>query len=409
MPGRLIRALLAVTVGITVSGAAAAEETPDYLSFANGAIPVDIDGDAAVLKADYPQALAVIDGNPAPTVITPKPGGPDARLVFVYELPGLTTFHSFAVPNIGETPSPSQTFFRQITVTGSSEGPNDGFVLLASAELQTHPEKGETTRIDADNRVPVRWLKLELSGGIDVQRDKTFYEFSELQGFGEQEPVPLSERFNGQWKGRGVLLELRQDGALVNGCYDRNGDLSGAVTGNILHATGVDRSDGTRSVFVLNVTTDGELRGVRSSNGAPFRIYEGSTAPEGTLTNCSEPTGPALGCGAIVYGIRFGFDSADISEDSAQVLDELHAGLEQAPAARITIQGHTSSEGSETYNQSLSERRARAVVAALVDRGLDPNRVSATGLGETMPIASNDGEAGRSLNRRVEVHCSEGT
>jgi outer membrane protein OmpA-like peptidoglycan-associated protein len=64
----------------------------------------------------------------------------------------------------------------------------------------------------------------------------------------------------------------------------------------------------------------------------------------------------------------------------------------------ILIEGHTSSEGTETYNQNLSERRAQAVVAALAARGRDVARLSAAGLGDA-------DESGRSLNRRVEIHC----
>ena len=71
----------------------------------------------------------------------------------------------------------------------------------------------------------------------------------------------------------------------------------------------------------------------------------------------------------------------------------------------VLIEGHTSSEGGTTYNQRLSERRAQAVVADLIQRGIAASRLSALGIGEARPIASNNDENGRSLNRRVEVHC----
>ena len=97
------------------------------------------------------------------------------------------------------------------------------------------------------------------------------------------------------------------------------------------------------------------------------------------------PVPPVLGYGSIIHGIAFGFDSAEIRAESAGVLEELFRGL-QARSATILIEGHTSSEGTEEYNQGLSERRAQAVVADLVRRGLGK-------------------ENGRSLNRRVEVKC----
>jgi outer membrane protein OmpA-like peptidoglycan-associated protein len=120
--------------------------------------------------------------------------------------------------------------------------------------------------------------------------------------------------------------------------------------------------------------------------------------------DCAQPAPPSLGCGSIVHGIAFDFDSANIRPESAAVLEELFRGL-QAASGKILIEGHTSSEGTEEYNQRLSERRAQAVVTDLVRRGLAKDRVSAAGIGERRPIASNNDESGRSLNRRVEVQC----
>ena len=70
------------------------------------------------------------------------------------------------------------------------------------------------------------------------------------------------------------------------------------------------------------------------------------------------------------------------------------------------IIGHSSSEGADDYNRALSERRAASVVAALIGLGMNDSALSAVGRGEDEPIASNDDEAGRSLNRRVEVRCA---
>ncbi|MCG8466586.1 MAG: OmpA family protein [Gemmatimonadetes bacterium] len=101
----------------------------------------------------------------------------------------------------------------------------------------------------------------------------------------------------------------------------------------------------------------------------------------------------------------FDFDSADIRSESEEVLSRLYDGLAGDEAAEILIKGHTSSEGSESYNQALSERRARAVVDDMVRRGIDGSRMRAVGVGEVEPIANNGDEAGRSLNRRVEIEC----
>lgn len=376
----------------------------DYLNFANGALPVRVGGMAEALKVDMDAALAIIDGDGAGFVVTPKPGAADTELWFVYRLPAATVFTGFAVPQVRETPSPSQTFFREVEILGGSEGPDGPFEPLAAATLATHAAKGQITRIPATSAKPVTWLKLRLRGGIDVQRDKTFFEFSEIIGEGRQEPVPMLETFTGKWKGRGLLLELRQDGANVSGCYDGTGDLSGTVSGNLLHATGRHRDSGVPSSFVLSLNEEGAVIGVRSTNRAPFRLYTGASDPT-LITECSERETRPPGCGSIVHGIRFDYDSALIRPDSAPVLDALFEGLKDAPASRIVIVGHTSSEGSEAYNRELSQRRAAAVAAALAQRGIDERRLSAAGAGEAQPIADNGTEAGRSLNRRVEVAC----
>lgn len=385
-----------------------AQQEVDYLSFARGAFPVSIGGDGAALKTGFEHALSSIDENTAANVMTPKWGGPQTAIELVYELPALTTFEHFAIPRVLETPSPSQTFFKHVVVSGSAGSPEGPYHLLGSVELETHTDRDQLTRFAAEASLAVRWVKLELRGGIDIQRDMTFFEFSEIIGTGRQQPVPMSERFTGKWKGRGVLMELHQEGAMVSGCYDKTGDLNGAVSGNMLYASGVSRDDKTTSTFVLTVTPDGSINGVSSSNGAPFRIYTGGVAPVGTETGCSEPGETTLGCGSIVYGIQFDYDSAQIRTESEQVLAELYRGLAESSVVSILIEGHTSAEGSQSYNQQLSERRARAVVESLVSLGLDPGRVSAAGRGESEPIATNDDEAGRVLNRRVKVVCSAG-
>ena len=77
--------------------------------------------------------------------------------------------------------------------------------------------------------------------------------------------------------------------------------------------------------------------------------------------------------------------------------------LNRYPQTRVTIEGHTDSAGSESYNMKLSEERAQAVGEALVARGVDPGRLTTVGLGESRPIASNAAESGKQLNRRVSL------
>jgi len=375
----------------------------DYLSIEQGAMPIAIGNEAKKLKVGMDRALLAIDGNTHGFGLTPKPGGPNSKISFIFRLPALTMFTDFAVSNVLETPSPSQTFVRTIEVSGSAHGLEGPFHVLASAKLETHSKKGQMTAFTATEKIPVKWVRLTLSGGIDIQRDRTFFEFSEIIGHGSQEPIPLLKAFTGKWKGRGVLLELIQDGVRVSGCYDGVGDLTGIVDGNLLRATGKSRSD-IPSTFVLTVTDNGEIFGVRSTNGAPFRLYAGKEAPR-INTKCSKREVSPLGCGSIVHGIHFDYDSATIRSESSELLDSLSAGLKVAKTSGITVIGHTSNEGTDAYNEKLSQRRAEAIVTALIARGNDAKTISSQGLGEKQPIADNATGAGRSLNRRVEIVC----
>jgi outer membrane protein OmpA-like peptidoglycan-associated protein len=404
--GLSIAVALAGGTGSMPQGRATAAQAPaertDYLTFAQGAVPIAIGGAGAKLGANFEAAVRITDGDPAAFSLVN--GAPDsADTEFTYQLPAPTTFDRFAVPNIVETPSPTITFTRTIEVYGSATGASAGYELLASATLQIPKVPGQVTELKMAARRPVRWVRVRLAGGINILRPPSSFQFSEIIGNGSQETPALVTHFTGSWRTQANRLQLVQRGALVSGCYDGTGDLAGTVVGNILKATGTNRFDKTSAQFILSVADNGSIQGVRSSNGGPFRLY--TVAASAAAGECKEPSPPTLGCGSIIHGIAFGFDSADIRPESAPVLEELFKGLQADKSARILIEGHTSSEGTDEYNQRLSERRAQSVVADLVRRGLARDRLSAAGIGERRPIATNDNESGRSMNRRVEVKC----
>ena len=377
------------------------ETATDLMTFAQGVLPVSVT--SPDLRSDFEHAIKVIDGNPGGFIATPRPGSVEDVVEMVFVLPAPTQFTRLAVPNIRETPSPSQTFFRQIEVLGSTTGPDADFVTIATGTLAVTDTPDVAAELDLVDGAPsVRWVKVRFWDGTEVLADQSFFEFSELIGEGTQEIAPLSDRFTGIWDGRGVELELEQNGPVVTGCYDGEGLLNGTVDGIVMRAVG-ETDAGIASQFIGIVDDDGAFRGLRSTNGAPFRPYDGMAA-DGARA-CTTPAAPALGCGSIVHGIGFDFDSDVIRADSAGLIAALYDGLTQEGATRIEIVGHSSSEGDDGYNLDLSERRAASVAAALVALGLPGDSLSASGRGEEEPIASNDDEAGRSLNRRVEVRC----
>lgn len=388
----------------TLSNVAIGQESePDLLSFAHGALPVLIDTGDANLRVGMEHAIAIIDGNPGGFVATLKPATTNDSIEIVYELPAPTRFNRFAVPNVLETPSPSQTFIKTIEVWGSVEGPDGEYAMLAHSELSVHEARGQVTELSmAPDHPEVRWVSLRLRDGINIETEKSFLEFSELIGNGVQQEPELSDTFSGVWAGRGVKLELKQDRTSVSGCYDTNGIVSGTVEGRVLRALGKNDA-GIASQFILIATDDGSISGLRSTNGAPFKPYNGEASTKAPVCLPKEPA--SLGCGSIVHGIGFNFDSADIRPSSQPIITSLYEGLAQENVTSIEIIGHSSSEGAEGYNRDLSKRRAASVVATLVKLGLGESLLSASGRGEDDPIASNNDEAGRSLNRRVEIKC----
>lgn len=101
--------------------------------------------------------------------------------------------------------------------------------------------------------------------------------------------------------------------------------------------------------------------------------------------------------------ITFATDSAQIRPQAQPTLDQLSQTLQRYPQSYIDVVGHTDSTGSDDYNQALSERRAQSVANYLRNRGVEPARIAAYGMGETQPVATNATAEGRQQNRRVEV------
>lgn len=388
-------------------------ERTDLLTFAQGAIPVSIVVDGPNDGVGTSSVMQVIDGSGLPRIIVTQ-ATDETSVTLTFELPSPTTFDRFAVPEIGEVPSPSTTFFRDVTVRGAAALGGE-FEVLAEGTLATHESRGEVTELALVTETPVQVVEIQLSGGINIESDSSSFEFSELIANGQQQPADFSEAFTGIWDAqlpdieRSVgLIELAQNGVVVTGCFGLV-DLTGTVSGNIARLSGVDRSSGTLSSFIFGVDSEGRLQGVGSYNGAPFGFIPTIAPPPDAVTDCSdipEPETPPLACGSVVHDINFDFNSANLRPESDPVLAQLYEGLVADAAANIVVEGHTSTEGSESYNLDLSGRRAQSVVDDLIARGLDPARISALGVGEAEPlIAPDDDEASRSINRRVEIDC----
>lgn len=102
-------------------------------------------------------------------------------------------------------------------------------------------------------------------------------------------------------------------------------------------------------------------------------------------------------------GVTFDVASYSLKPSFRTTLDQVADSLIKYPNSLIDVYGHTDSTGSDAYNQTLSENRARTVAGYLQSRGVPAARIRSQGFGETMPVADNATEAGRMKNRRVEI------
>jgi len=105
-----------------------------------------------------------------------------------------------------------------------------------------------------------------------------------------------------------------------------------------------------------------------------------------------------------LYGIQFDFDSTSLKQSSNDTLAEIARALSESPDLALYVVGHTDNEGALDYNRDLSERRAQAVVNRLVAiYGIEEGRLTPAGVGPVSPVATNETEEGKALNRRVEL------
>ena len=126
---------------------------------------------------------------------------------------------------------------------------------------------------------------------------------------------------------------------------------------------------------------------------------------DSTYLTVEQPTF-SVGCTFVLKDIFFEFDKSTILQQSYFELRSLISLLETYPNMRIEIRGHTDGKGSDSYNQRLSENRAKAVTDYLISKGISEKRLQFKGYGKTMPIDTNDTEEGRANNRRVEFNIT---
>ncbi len=177
-----------------------------------------------------------------------------------------------------------------------------------------------------------------------------------------------------------------------------NGAVIGASTGAVIGGV-IGRANGS--------TTKGAIIGaaVGGTAGAVIGHQMDQQAKEieqGVPGAVVERVGEGMNV-TFASGLLFGFDSSVLGENAKQNLSTFAANLGKYPNTNILIVGYTDSQGKPDYNLSLSARRAAAARDYLVSQGVSAARLQTAGRGETEPVATNDTDAGRQANRRVEV------
>lgn len=117
------------------------------------------------------------------------------------------------------------------------------------------------------------------------------------------------------------------------------------------------------------------------------------------------------GCGVgdkvVLQGVTFEFDKDRLTPNAKTVLDGVVTALESRPDIKVEVGGHTDFKGTDEYNFALSDRRSKSVKDYLVSKGIAAERLTTHGYGESMPIADNNTDIGRAINRRVELKVTE--
>ena len=401
--------------------ATASEETPaappaNLLAFAAGTQIVDKPEDNKGIFMMAYDPINLIDeslGNDwTATAATPA--------VIVFELPERTTLDRLVFDSANVTRAEKSP--KTVLVEMSDTSLSDGYQPILSTDLKM---AANDQSFPTQAKVPGRWVRLTMKSNYGDD----YFGMVEFRGYGTQLThdaalTNISGTYEG-YSGWGPV-HLKQEGSRVTGCYAyRNGVISGGIEGRMLKALliedGLSENEKTRQLGLFSFSQGdkhilGLTRNEGDEPGSLFSAYYAGekisddigdcpsipdwkgNAAQSQLGNELESTGRAR-----LDGVNFDFNSATIRPESKALLDQVATLLTTRQDWAITLEGHTDNIGTSAFNKTLSQQRADAVKGYLASKGVPAERLRVTGFGYDKPVASNDGEAGRSQNRRVEI------
>jgi outer membrane protein OmpA-like peptidoglycan-associated protein len=290
----------------------------------------------------------------------------------------------------------------------SDTGPKAGFQTIAQVVLR---DKTDNQTFPVQAEIPGRWLRLTV---LSNHGSPDYTEIMDFRATGRQLTHTPVANISGTYDTDYSKFHVRQEGTSLTGCYEYNeGILTGGIEGRVLNFTWIEGENKGPAIMVIS--PDGqELLGLwwhNEAKGPPAGVWNGKKVSN-EVGGCPHWAGGAAEQltrdltefgRARVYGINFDTDSAVIRDESKPTLDKIAAVLKANPGWKMTIEGHTDGTGTAAHNQTLSEQRARAVLAYLTAAGIAADRLQSVGFGATKPVAANDTGLGRAQNRRVEL------
>jgi outer membrane protein OmpA-like peptidoglycan-associated protein len=197
-----------------------------------------------------------------------------------------------------------------------------------------------------------------------------------------------------------ILLTILSSTLLFSGCSTSRAFKGGAIGTAAGGAAGavIGRASGNTAMGAVIGATVGGVTGAIIGNQMDKQAEEiKNDIPDANVERVGE--------GIVIEftnDVLFGFDQSNLKTEARDNLDKLVVILNKYPDTNIEIHGHTDSKGTQAYNQALSERRASTVSNYLASEGIDSQRLTTIGYGETQPKYSNKTAEDRSMNRRVE-------
>lgn len=399
----------------SVENAGAAAEAPpqDLFAFAAGAQVVS----GGLGEVDYGVNFGpynLIDES-ASTDWMVEAGAPASVILELAERTSLTRF-AFDTDGLNK----DEKAVKGIRVEVSDASATSGFSPVLEAELKM-AESGQSFALPSP--AVGRWVKITALSNYGSD----YYGMIAVHGYGDQltHDAKITD-ITGSYLGENGwgLVQLKQEGTRVAGCYEYlQGTIAGGSEGRVLKAEMIEQSPSgpQKLVGLFSFSSDskrlvGLVRNADSeASGALYSMY------------IAEKTGPNLGkCPQIpdwagnaaksqisaklerdgrarLDGINFDFNSDVIRAESKPLLDQVAAMLKEHGDWQVTLEGHTDNIGGAAFNKALSTRRAASVKAYLAGAGVPDARLASSGLGFERPVATNDTQAGRAENRRVEI------